>query len=734
MNKKIVSLLLSMTMTASMAVPALADEEKPMLISPAPATVQVKGDDEVRILYTNDVHTYIDNTIKNDAGEKEPGLRYSQVAGYKKAVNADFLVDAGDHIQGTVYGTYDKGETIIKLMEATGYTCSTLGNHEFDYDMPRTKALIEMADYDYVSCNIVNTDTGEQLLDSYKVYTAENGKKVAFIGFTTPEAYTKSTPKYFMNEDGKIVWSFSQQDNGAALYKAAQAAIDAASKEADYVIGVGHMGIDGGSAPFTSEDIIHNTSGLTAFIDGHSHTKVPMQEVKDKDGKTIILTQTECYLHYLGEMSIDKDGNVTTHLITPSELRDMGIEHDAEVKAIEDAYISKVDNELSKVIGATEVPMTTNNEWGRMVRNQETTLANFCTDATYYYFDNRGYDIDVALMNGGGIRTDLDGEITAKILQKLYPWGNVLCLVDMTGQQLLDGLEFGSKNATVSAHDENGALGEGGGFLTASGLKYRIDVTLPNTTVADEQGVWQSGPADGVYRVHDVMVKNRQTGEYEPLDLNKHYTVGGINYTLRELGDGFAMFTGANIVDGVAVDYMAPLEYIQSFPKDAATGLPTIKAGMGYDATEGRVILEGSLTDVAPTAWYRPAATEAINAKLMKGTDKGFEGLAEVTRATVLQTLYNMDGATTKGEGSNWYADALAWAGELGLVDANTFEEKVIDRQEILNLLKTYAEKKGFSADGLMIGNENGDMMLDKTLTRSEFAQILVRLNAKKSA
>ncbi|MBQ9348897.1 MAG: bifunctional metallophosphatase/5'-nucleotidase [Oscillibacter sp.] len=577
MRRKILSLFLAVAMAVAMAlslaIPALAD-----------------NDGSITILYTNDIHTYIDNTreIKNEKGETADivsALRYSTVAGYRKAVNADFLVDAGDHIQGTAYGTYDKGYTIVQLMNAAGYTAATLGNHEFDYDMEGTKEVIEWADYDYVSCNIINTD-GSQLLPSYKVYTAANGKKVAFVGVTTPESITKSTPKYFMNDAGEIVWSFSEGDEGAKLYAVVQAAIDEAAKEADYVIGVGHMGVDEGSAPYTSEDIIRNTAGLTAFIDGHSHTKMDMKKVQDKSGKEIVLTQTKCYLEFVGEMTIDANGNVTTKLHDALDLAD--VTPDPDVMRIEDEIIGIIEAEQELLIAHTDVPLNTNagsdNKGDRLVRKQETTIGNFCADATYYYFDSRGYEIDVAFMNGGGIRAPLNGDITGKDLHNIYPWGNVLCLVDMTGQQILDGLEFGSKDVNPEG------TGENGGFLHVSGLKYEINISIPDTTQSDENGIWTGGPT-GEYRVSNVQVKNRTTGEYEPLELKKHYAVGGINYTLRNLGDGFAMFTGENIVDGVAVDYMALQEYVQSFPVDSTTGVPTLKAGMGYDAPEGRIVI-----------------------------------------------------------------------------------------------------------------------------------------------
>ena len=572
-RRKFLSALLTLSIVLSLFLPALAADNN-----------------SVTILYTNDIHTYIDNTRKNDSGETVSALRYSTIAAYRKSIGADFLVDAGDHIQGTIYGLYDEGRTIMKLMNAAGYTAATLGNHEFDYDMEGTRNVIDLAEFDYVSCNIINTENGEQLLPSYKVYEAANGKKVAFVGITTPESITKSTPAYFMNDAGKIVWSFYEGDEGAKLYAIVQAAIDAAAKEADYVIGVGHMGVDEGSAPYTSEDVIRNTAGLTAFIDGHSHTKMEMQKVADKSGKEIILTQTQCYLAYVGEMTIDAAGNVTTKLLDATDLAD--VTPDPDVAAIEDDIIKVIAERQNEVIAHTDVTLDTYNGEERLVRKQETAIGNFCADATYYYFNSRGYDIDAAFMNGGGIRAPLKGDITGKSVQDIYPWGNVLCLVDMTGQQILDGLEFGAKSVNPEG------TGESGGFLHVSGIKYEINAAIPETTRSDDNGMWIGGPV-GDYRVSNVQIKNRQTGDYEPLELEKHYAVGGINYTLRQMGDGFAMFTGENIVDGVAVDTMALTDYIQSFQKDSETGLPTLRAGMGYDGPEGRIVI----TNNPPTTY-----------------------------------------------------------------------------------------------------------------------------------
>ena len=85
-----------------------------------------------------------------------------------------------------------------------------------------------------------------------------------------------------------------------------------------------------------------------------------------------------------------------------------------------------------------------------------------------------------------------------------------------------------------------------------------------------------------------MLILNRDTGEYEPLDLTATYNLAGYNYTLRDLGGGFAMLNGAvNVLDYVAEDYMVLDNYIQSFPVVETTGLPTITVESGYGDVNG---------------------------------------------------------------------------------------------------------------------------------------------------
>ena len=520
------------------------------------------AEEDVTILYTNDVHTYIANEVKLADETKVPGIRYSWVAALKDSLGANtLLVDAGDHAQGTAYGSMDKGKTIIELMNAAGYDAATLGNHEFDYGQEgRINITDNWAAYPYLSCNFYNEldgVRGTNVLDAYKVFTV-GGKKIAIVGVTTPESFTKTTPAYFQDEYGKYIYGISGGTDGAALYADVQAAIDAAKAEADIVIGLGHLGVDEASEPWTSAEVIANTTGFAAFIDGHSHSTVASKLVKDKNGNDVLLTQTGEYLGAVGKMTIKADGTITTELLTYDDLKDLT--PDAAVKAIEDKWTGDVDTMLGEKIGefAEYIVMDNYDETGRLVRKMETNTGDFAADALYYLFDDLGYDVDVAIMNGGGVRNKaISGDITYKTCKTIHTFGNVACLQTITGQQLLDALEWGAKDV---------GYGENGGFLQVSGIRYVIDPSIPSTVQKDEKGLWAGAPT-GDYRVIYVEIFDNDTQMWAELDLEAEYNLAGYNYTLRDCGDGFNMFKGAvNVIDYVMEDYMVLANYVKAFP------------------------------------------------------------------------------------------------------------------------------------------------------------------------
>ena len=533
--------------------------------APAASACWTGEKSEVTILYTNDVHTYID--------KQAPELTYAAIAAlkqsYQNAGKKVLLVDAGDHVQGTAYGSMDQGASIIQLMNAAGYDAATPGNHEFDYGMDRAKELMRDADFPYLSCNWVDLRTNLRVLPEIKVFV-RGGVRIAFVGITTPETFTKSTPAYFMNKaQTKYIYDILGGEDGQKLYSAVQKAVDKAKCLADVVIGLGHLGVDPSSSPWTSEEVIAHTTGFDAFIDGHSHTVMENKQVADASGRLVTLTQTGSYFANVGEMTIAPDGTISTRLVSTYD------QEDVAVAAEQAAWVNTVDDMLGEKIAVadTKFYITDPATGKRRIRSGETNLGDFVADGIYTYFNEvEQLHCDIAIMNGGGIRSDEDaGYWTFKTCKQVSPFGNVACLMSVTGKQIQDALEFAARFA--------GAEGkENGGFLQVAGATYEIRTDIPNTVQTDDKNVW-IGSATGTPRVQNVKIYDRHTGTYEPLDPAKTYTLAGMNYTLRNLGDGFAMFDGAELIkDYVSEDYLVMSTYAMTFGGVDAEGLPHLSS------------------------------------------------------------------------------------------------------------------------------------------------------------
>ena len=533
--------------------------------APAASACWYGDKSDVTILYTNDVHTYID--------KQSPKLTYAAIAdlkqSYQNAGKDVLLVDAGDHIQGTAYGSMDDGATIIELMNEAGYDLATPGNHEFDYGMDRAKAIMKEADFPYLSCNWVDLRTTLRVLPSVKVFV-RGGRRIAFVGVTTPETFTKSTPAYFMDKaQRKYIYDIQGGEDGKKLYDAVQKAIDKAKLLADVVIGLGHLGVDPSSSPWTSEEVIAHTSGFDAFIDGHSHTVMENKQVQDASGKAVTLTQTGSYFANVGEMTIAADGTITTKLIPTHEGMDAGI------AAMQTGWVNTVDDMLGEkiAVGDSDFYVSDPATGKRRIRSAETNLGDFVADGIYTYFNEvEKLHCDVAIMNGGGIRADVPaGDWTFKTCKQISPFGNVACLMSVTGKQIQDALEFAARFA-----GEDGK--ENGGFLQVAGATYEIHTDIPNTVQTDEKNVW-IGSATGTPRVQNVKIYDKASGSYLPLDPGATYALAGMNYTLRNLGDGFAMFDGAELIkDYVSEDYLVMSTYAMIFDGADAAGLPHLSS------------------------------------------------------------------------------------------------------------------------------------------------------------
>jgi len=537
---------------------------------------QVQSKDEnvlFKIVYTNDIHSYVYNTKKDADGNVTPALRMSNVAAcihdLENAGNTVFKVDAGDIAEGSVYGSIDKGFSVMEMAQLIDYDAVTAGNHDCDFGLTVIKDWYEEYGIPFTSCNFKSTATKDTVMPPYRVIERD-GIKVAFVGICAPNTIVTSTPANFQDENGKFLFYVEGSDNVQDMFNSVQNAVDEARKEADYVIALGHVGVDtqDALAGKTSRDIIKNTNGIDAFIDGHSHDVVKGEEVNNKDGKPIILTQTGCYLGQFGVMTVTKDGMISTELLTGYDKADEAI------SILEDGLNERVEDFYSKVVANNKHKLYVNNPENhdeRLIRAMEMNIGDFIADSYYWYFNKRlGMDCDVSLVNGGGIRTGLnEGEVKLQDLKSISPFGNQVCMVRVDGQDILDALECGA-TVTGEIDPKWNAPTENGGFMQVAGLKYSIDASVPSKVVRDDQNMFVK--VDGDYRVHDVQVYDKASGEWVPLDVNKKYTLGGINYLLRNSGDGMTMFKDSEMVtDFVGEDYLITAQYARSF-KDRGDG------------------------------------------------------------------------------------------------------------------------------------------------------------------
>lgn len=521
--KKILALLL--TLALLLGVCAMAEE------AAAPALTR-----DVVVLFTSDVHCGIDQ-----------GFGYAGLAAVRDTMAKSshvVLVDNGDAIQGEPVGTMTTGEAIINLMNAVGYDIAIPGNHEFDYGMDRFLELTKKASFPYISVNF-NLE-GEPVFAPY-VIKEFDGVKIAFVGVTTPKTITSSTPKYFQNEAGEFVYGFMQDETGEKLYAAVQSAVDAARGEgAAYVVLMAHLGIEAGCAPWMSTDVIANTTGIDAVLDGHSHSELAQEKVLSKDGKEVLLAACGTKLSGIGYLTISaEDGSLSTGLhqwkndVSAPAL--LGIENSA-AEAVK-AATATLDAKLGEVVATSEVDLVIADPATgvRIVRTAETNLGDLCADA---YKAVSG--ADVAFVNGGGVRVAIEaGEITLGDILNVHPFGNAVCVVETTGRQILDALEWGARVVPE----------ESGGFLQVAGLTYEINTAAESTVTQDENGMF-TGVA-GERRVQNVKVGG------EMIDPAKTYTLAGHNYMLKNGGDGFTMFMGDKLLqDEVMIDNQALINYI----------------------------------------------------------------------------------------------------------------------------------------------------------------------------
>ena len=636
-----------------------------MVLCSLNAATFAKDSETIVILYENDVHCAVEGYSKLAAMKNELKSEYEYVG----------VVSSGDFVQGGTLGAVSKGEYIVELMNLVGYDAIAPGNHEFDYTISRLTELYELSETKYISCNFAKIGEGKTYFEPYTI-VSYGDVDIAYIGIITPETITSARPSQFRNENGEIIYTF----NESRLYEVVQESIDEATEDgADYVIALSHIGYDESGELNDVTDVIENTDGLDVVLDAHSHSVIEEKIVKDKSGDDVLLSSTGTGFENIGKLTI-ANGEFDTELVKTETYT----KTDADV----DAYIAEINESYAELgnrkIGESKVELITHNEEGvRLVRTAETNLGNLCSDALFFVTN-----ADVSYVNGGGLRAPIkSGDMTFNDIYSVFPFNNRIVTAEITGQVLLDMLEM----SMISYPQEDGA------FPHMSGITFSVNKSIPSSIKVDENGFFTK--VDGDYRVYDVKVLDKESGNYKALELDKKYILAAADYYILNFGSGMSMFKDAKVVES---EGMLDVEVLERYITDNLNGV----IGEEYKDVVNRITF---------TDGYENADNE----------DKA------VTRAEAIVALWNMEGSPASDFAMKFddvsaetpYAEAIRWAAAVKIVngcsESSFAPGDALTREQLAAILWRYAKSENIDVS---IGENTNILSYEDVFTVSDYA------------
>ena len=663
------------------------------------AVVFAKNSESIVILYENDVHCAVEGYSKLAAMKNELKSEYDYVC----------VVSSGDFVQGGTLGAVSKGEYIVGLMNLVGYDAIALGNHEFDYTISRLSELFELSETKYISSNFAKIGEKKTYFEPYTI-VSYGDVDIAYIGIITPETITSARPSQFKNESGEIIYTF----NESRLHEVVQENIDEATKAgADYVIALSHVGYDESGKLNDITDIIENTDGLDVVLDAHSHSVIEEKIIKDKSGDDVLLTSTGTGFEHIGKLTIT-NGEFNTELIKTETYT----KTDADV----DAYIAEINESYAELgnrkIGESKVELITHNEEGvRLVRTAETNLGNLCSDALFSVTN-----ADVSYVNGGGLRAPIkSGDMTFNDIYSVFPFNNRIVTAEITGQVLLDMLEM----SMISYPQEDGA------FPHMSGITFSVNKSIPSSIKVDENGFFTK--VDGDYRVYDVKVLDKESGNYKALDLDRKYILAAADYYILNFGSGMSMFKDAKVVES---EGMLDVEVLERYITDNLNGI----VGEEYKDIDRRITFTDGKTKNSSDAFsalvddseYAEAAKFVTQSGIMSGvSETEFAPELAATRAMAVTVLWRLEGCPVVNyainfkdvEKENWYTEAVRWAASEGIVNGYSSDifapHDRITREQLAVVMWRYAKSENIDVS---IGENTNILSYEDVFTVSDYA------------
>lgn len=470
--------LLSMLLTAGQAMAAESNTNSDIV--------------QLEILTVNDFHGALAENGKN------PGA--AKLAEYlleARAQNPDgvLLLSAGDMFQGTPDSNLLYGKTVVDIMNYAKFDAMTLGNHEFDWGIDVLKQRIAQANFPYVCANVIDKRTGKPV-DFAKPYVLlqRNGVKIGVIGIATPETAYKTNPRvvsgYIFADPVKVVNTLVPE-----IKRQGADVIVVLSHLASWM--EGNDAIDGDAAMLALQ-----AGGIDAIVSGHSHKMVY--------GKVNGIPIVQAYYNGRAVGKIELTYNRSSHQVESSAVSVTTLPYDGLT----------ADNQVQLMLekAQAEIAPVKNVKVGQTARAlshdrnepDETLLGQWVTDVM-----RQTAGADIAFQNGGGLRTGLpQGTITMGNLYEVMPFDNTLYTVELTGQQVMEVLEYGIMNKKI-------------GMVQYSGVKVSYNA---------------DGPQDG--RIVAVTLPDGT-----PLSPEKTYKVV-TNDFMAAGGDGFTVFKeGKNLHD-----------------------------------------------------------------------------------------------------------------------------------------------------------------------------------------